>query len=315
MKNVTLKQLRALAAVAKQGSVTGAAQMLNISAPAVTLQLQLLQQFAGTRLIQRSPSGMVLTQAGLEVIDTIGHIEAALRDCEITLAALAGAERGTINVGIISTAKYFAPRSLSAFAKAHPGLQLQLNVGNRAEMIEGLSHRELDLAIIGRPPVEVAVTAELIGDHPHVVIAPPNHRLAGRRKIPSRVLNDEIFLIREPGSGTRGLMERFFADSGLTPRINMQISSNETIKQAVIAGLGIAFLSAHTIEVEVSAGRLVVLDVVGLPIVRQWHVVHVAERPLSPAARLLCDFLAQQGRKYLPVIGTPGARSGHAAKA
>ncbi|MHB1304017.1 MAG: LysR substrate-binding domain-containing protein [Acidiphilium sp.] len=300
MKHVTLKQLRALTAVAQHGSVTVAARALNLSAPAVTLQLQLLQRQAGAPLLQRTATGMQPTRAGLEVIDAAGHIDAALRGCEINLAALAGAERGTINVGVISTAKYFAPRSLSAFASAHSGLELKLIVGNRAEIVEGLRHYELDLAIMGRPPNELAVKADMIGDHPHVIIAPPEHLLTKRHRIPPHDLSRETFLVREPGSGTRSLMESFFAEARLTPRINMQISSNETIKQAVVAGLGIAFLSGHTIEMELETNRLAVLDVIGLPIVRQWHVVYAADRTLSPAARLLCTFLTKEGRNYLP---------------
>ena len=303
MRHVTLKQFRVLAAVARTGSVTKAAQALHVSPPAITLQLQALQDHAGLPLVERSPSGVVLTLAGREVVEAAGRIEAVLSDCAATLAALSGAERGTVSVGVISTAKYFAPRALAAFARAHPGLELQLVVGNRAEIIEGLRSHALDLAVTGRPPDELGVEAAGIGDHPHVVVASHDHSLVPLHRIPPKALADEIFLVREPGSGTRGLMERFFADAGIAPRIGMQIGSNETIKQAVLAGLGIAFLSAHTIEMEIDTGRLAVLDVVGLPIVRTWYVVHLTERRLMPGTRALCEFLTSEGRRFLPDLG------------
>ena len=302
MRNVTLKQLRVLTAVARTGSVTRAANALHVSPPAVTLQLQALQQEAALALVERSPAGMAVTAAGREIVDAAGRIEAILSDCTAMLAALSGAERGTIHVGVVSTAKYFAPRALAAFARARPGIDLDLVVGNRAEIIEGLRNHTLDLAITGRPPAELAVEAAVIGDHPHVVVAHPDHPLAPQRAVPARALGDEIFLVREPGSGTRGLMERFFADARIAPRIGMQIGSNETIKQAVLAGLGVSFLSAHTIELEVESGRLAILDIAGLPIVRQWFTVHLAERRLMPAAALLRRFLTEQGAGYLPAF-------------
>lgn len=308
MRHVTLKQLRVLAAVARTGSVTKAALALHVSPPAVTLQLQALQDEAGLPLVERSPSGMVLTLAGREVVEAASRIEAVLSDCNALLAALAGAERGTVSVGVISTAKYFAPRALATFARAHPGLELKLIVGNRAEIIEGLRGHTLDLAVTGRPPDELGVEAAVIGDHPHVIVASHDHPLATAHGISPGTLNAEVFLVREPGSGTRGLMERFFADAGIAPRIGMQIGSNETIKQAVLAGLGIAFLSAHTIELEVGTGRLVVLDVVGLPIVRTWYAVHLRERRLMPGTRALCEFLTSEGRRFLPDLEATLAR-------
>src|SRR5690348_5405 len=229
MQNVTLKQLRAFAAVVKTSSVTGAARVLNVSAPAVTLQMQLLQEQIGLPLIERTPAGMTPTDAGRELLTAIERIEAVLTEYGGVLAGVAGAERGTVSVGVISTAKYFAPRALAAFARAHPGIDLRLSVANRAQIIAGLSHYELDIAIMGRPPDEFVVDASVLGDHPHVIIAPPDHPLAHERAIYPKRLSAETFIVREPGSGTRGLMERFFADSGVSPRFGMQIDSNETI--------------------------------------------------------------------------------------
>jgi DNA-binding transcriptional LysR family regulator len=307
MRNVTLKQLRALAGIVRTGSVTGAAELLNVSPPAVTLQMQLLQEHAGLPLVERSSAGTVPTAAGREVLHAIERIEAILAECGAALAGLAGSERGTVSVGIISTAKYFAPRALAAFARTHPGIELRLTIGNRAEIISGLSHFDLDIAIMGRPPAEFSVVAAAIGEHPHIVVAPPDHPLASQRGIEPATLAAETMLVREPGSGTLSLMERFFAEAGVSPRIGMQIGSNETIKQAVMAGLGLAFISAHTVNAEIEDGRLVALDVKGLPIVRQWYVVHLRERRLMPAVEIIRSFLTNEGKAYLPAAGLAAA--------
>ncbi len=300
MRDITLKQLRAFAGVVRTGSVTGAASLLHVSPPAVTLQMQLLQEHVGLPLIERSPAGMIPTEAGREVLRAIERIEAILADSRGVLDALAGSERGTVSVGVISTAKYFAPRLLVAFARTHPGIELKLTIGNRAEILSGLSHFQLDIAITGRPPAELDVVATPIGDHPHLIVAAPDHPLAGQKHLDPASLTAETFLVREPGSGTLGLMERFFADAGVAPRIGMQISSNETIKQAVMAGLGIAFISGHTVEAEIEDGRLVTLDVKGLPIVRQWYVVHLRERRLMPAVQITRHFLTELSQDLSP---------------
>ncbi len=300
MKHVTLRQLRVFAAVTRTGSVTAAAQALNVTPPAVTLQMKLLSEQLGLPLVERATGGMVPTHAGRLLQDTVRRVEAILSDSAAALAALAGSETGTVHVGVVSTAKYFAPRVLAAFARAHPGIELRLIVGNRADVVRGLREHELDLAVMGRPPEDIDVIAAVFGDNPHVVIAPPGHRLAARRAMPPAVLAQESFLVREPGSGTRTLMERFFAESNIAPRIGMEIGSNETVKQAVMAGLGIAFLSAHTIDMEMQSRRLAILDVEGLPIIRQWHVVRMAERRLMPAADKVGRFFTEEGRLFLP---------------
>jgi LysR family transcriptional regulator for metE and metH len=293
-----------LAAVVRSGSVTAAAQVLNVSPPAVTLQMQALQDQAGVPLVERTALGTMATDAGAEIIRAAEQIEEILSDCGAALAAIAGTERGTVSVGVISTAKYFAPRVLGAFARTRPGIDLRITIGNRAEMIGGLHRYELDFVVMGRPPEEFDVDVSVIGDHPHIIIAPPDHALAHGRLIQPGDLAGEIFLVREPGSGTRGLMERFFADAGISPRIGMQIGSNETIKQAVIAGLGVAFISGHTIDSALVTNSLAVLNVAGLPIIRQWCIVNLRSRRLMPAAAAIRQFFVAEGGQFLPKITT-----------
>jgi len=302
LRNVSLRQLRVLAAVIRTGSVTAAAQRLNVSPPAITLQMQLLQDQAGLPLINRTAAGTTATDAGAEILRTIDQIEAILEDCTQALAAIAGGRQGAVSVGVISTAKYFAPRVLGDFLRAQPGIELRVLIGNRSEIIGALQRNEIDIAVMGRPPDELDVDAAVIGEHPHVIIAASDHPLAQERHIPPARLAGEAFLMREPGSGTRALAETFFAGAGITPKIFMQISSNESIKQAVIAGLGIAFISGHTIDPGPLAAGLTILPVEGLPIIRQWYLVHLRQRRLMPAARSIRDFFIAEVHRYVPSI-------------
>jgi LysR family transcriptional regulator, low CO2-responsive transcriptional regulator len=176
------------------------------------------------------------------------------------------------------------------------------NIDNREDTIAAFQNGRFDVAIMGRPPERVRVESAPIGDHPQVIIAPPDHALANKRSISPREIAKQTILMREVGSGTRLLAEKFLAQHGIEPRIGMEIGSNETIKQAVMAGLGIAFISAHTIAAEIWDGRLAILDVVGLPDIRQWFVVRPAAKRMMPAARTLHDFLVAEGRRFLPNV-------------
>lgn len=299
MRNVTLKQLRALTAVIDAGTVTLAARQLNVTPPAVTMQIQLLEEQVGLPLLDRAGDRFRPSDAGREVIAMARRVERAMAECGATLDAMKGLDAGRVSVGIVSTAKYFAPHALGAFARLHPGIDVALVVGNREEIIAALRGDVIDVAVMGRPPLDIEVEKTLLGPHPHVIIAPTGHALC-RRPVAAEELAGSTFLVREPGSGTRTLMERFFQHAGVEPKIGMEIGSNETIKQAVMAGLGLSFISAHTIAAEVADGRLALLDVEGLPVVRQWFVVKRSAKRLTPPAAALNAFLAESGATFLP---------------
>ena len=299
-RELTIRQLRALAAVHRDRSVTSAAKKLNLTQPAVTLQIRNLQELAGLPLIQRTSDGMLLTDAGREVLALSERIEAAIADCATSLEMMAGKTAGRISIGAVSTAKYFVPFMISGFSKLYPNVDVSLFIGNRQEIGNALRGYDLDFAIMGRPPADIDMDVRLIGDHPHVIIAPTSHRLARKSRLALSDLADETFLLREPGSGTRGLMEQLFETARVRPNLGMAMSSNETIKQAVIAGLGIAFISAHTVATELDERRLVTLGVAGLPIVRQWFVLSRKDKVLLPPARAMLEFLAARGAQFLP---------------
>lgn len=301
-QHTTLRQLRALAATIRTRTVTAAAQELSVTPPAISLQLKLLEELAGLPLLERVEGGMRPTDAGRALAETTARIEALLIEAGDTIDEFKGARAGHVHVGVVSTAKYFAPRILAAFKANYPGVDIRLSVGNREETIAKLESFAIDFAVMGRPPSRFEVERAIIGPHPHVIVAAPEHPLVGRRSISPPALSDETFLMREPGSGTRMLTEQLLAETGAAPRIGMEFDSNETIKQAVMVGLGIALLSAHTVAVELADNRLAMLQVVGLPIMRQWFAVRRADRRMMPATSQLWQFLAAEGGNFLPAI-------------
>ncbi len=315
-RRTSLRQLRAFGAYVRAGSISGAAETLGLTPPAVSQQLKLLEEALGrVPLTLRDREGVRPSEAGEEVLLALDRIEAALADCAAAVGALAGLERGSVAVGVVSTAKYWAPFALAAFQRSRPGVELKVRVGNRQQIVAALAGLELDLAIMGYPPEDQPLERATLGDHPHVIVAPPDHPRVGARGIPIGELAHERFLLREPGSGTRALLRRLLERAGIRPVSEelllpgaAEIGSNETIKQAVMAGMGIALLSAHTVAAEVREGRLAVLDVEGLPIVRTWYLVRRRDRRILPAARALWEHLLREAASFLPTLPeTPAA--------
>jgi LysR family transcriptional regulator, low CO2-responsive transcriptional regulator len=280
----------------------GAATVLNMTPAALTARLKGLESAVDLQLFDRTSTGLRLNSAGVVALECAKEIDRAMRDFSETMEAVRTGQGGRLSIGAVSTAKYFTPRLIAAFIGSHPRLDLRFQIGNRAEVIEAFRNLDIDVALTGRPPADLPVAKTLIGPHPYVMIAPPTHRLAGVRHIKREALAGEAFLFREPGSGTRSLFEVFIGDTEIRrAQVGMELGSNETIKQAVMAGLGIALISAHTIAAEVTERRLVCLDVEGLPIVRQWYVVCRSDRPLSAAASAFRDFAGTHGAEFLPL--------------
>ena len=299
--NITLKQLRVLRAVAETGTVSGAARSLNVTPPAVSLQLKLLEQLSGVTLVRRGQKTMAPTAAGREILAASEQIESILESTGQAIDNIRGTGRKVVRISVVSTAKYFIPRAIAAFRELHKDIEINLWVGNRTETVAGLESFECDFAIMGRPP-GFNVEQALIGPHPHIIIAPPGHRLAGRKRLQPAQLAGDTFLMRESGSGTRVLTEELIARMEGAGAGGMEIGSNETIKQAVMAGLGIALISAHTVAVELETGRLVQLDVISLPVMRTWQVIRRPEKELMPAGRALWDFMITKGAEFLPQL-------------
>ena len=290
----TLRQLQVFDAVARHLSFSRAARELHLTQPAVSMQVKQLEGQAGLSLFEQVGRRLYLTEAGRALLHQTQVIQRQIEETSQTLAALKGVNQGTLDITLISTAKYFAPKYLARFCAPYPGVKLKLTVCNRAALLQRLMDNETDLAIMGHPPEGLDIVAESFARNPHAIIAPPDHPLARSRRIPWRRLAGENFLIREPGSGTRRLMERVFRDHGMSVNATMEISSDETIKQAAMAGMGLAFLSLNTVELERQTGHLVALDVVGMPVMRDWFIVHRKDKRLPPVASAFREFLLAQ---------------------
>jgi DNA-binding transcriptional LysR family regulator len=295
MKNATLRQLRTFNEVARQHSYTAAAKALHLTQPAVSMQLRQLELAAGLPLLEQTGRRVHLTEAGRELLRYAAGISALLREAEDAMKALQGVGGGELSLAVTSTAKYFAPQLLAEFRRSHPEVRLRLAVSNREAVVRELSENTVDLAVMGRPPRGLETEAAPFARHPIAIIAAPDHPLVGRKRLPLKRLAGETFIIRERGSGTRAAMEHVFAERGFRARDAMEMSSNETIKQAVMAGMGIAFLSMHTIGLELRAGRLALLTVSGLPVMREWYVIHRRGKRLTPAAQAFKSFLLENG--------------------
>ena len=303
MRRLTLKQLQTVRAVAECGTIATAADILRVTPAALTARIKLLEGDVGLSFFDRAGGRLRLTDAGQEVVNTTVRMEMLLVELGNTLAAIKGKHAGRISVGIVSTAKYFAPRLVAAFSKENPRIELSLTIGNRLETIRALRDYATDIALMGQPPTDFAVVSQAVGAHPQVIIAPLDHPLVGRRGLDKADLATQSFIIREDGSGTRTVFEYFFDGVQVhRPHIKFEIGSNETIKQAVMAGLGLSLISAHTIEAELAAGRLAVLDVKGLPIIRQWFLVRRANWTPTPVGEAIWDFATARAAEFMPTL-------------
>jgi DNA-binding transcriptional LysR family regulator len=313
MKNLTFRQLRVFAEVARQLSFVRAAEALHLTPPAVTMQVKDLEAAVGLQLFHRDGRKVALTTAGEYFLIYARRLLATLKEAGDAIARLRGVEAGTLNVGLVSTAKYFVPQLLARFREEHPGVEVRLAVSpNREQLVGQLQRGEVDLAVMGRPPKEMAMRAEPFAAHPLVIVAPPDHPLLHLGRVPVQALAPYRFIVRESDSGTRAAMDRFFREHQLQPQVAMEMPSNESIKQAVIAGMGLAFLSLHTIGLELRAGVMRRLDVEDTPVMRTWNLVHPQGRVLSPAAEAFRYFMLERAEPFLvdhdrPLIGRPNA--------
>jgi DNA-binding transcriptional LysR family regulator len=291
MLHLTLRQLKVFEAAATQLNFTLAAKQLYLSQPAVSMQIKQLEENIGLPLFEQMGKKIFLTEAGRELFHYSRNITQQLDEMEAVFEEMKGPGHGKLTLSVVNTANYFTPQLLAKFCQRYPGINVNLQVANRDAVLQQLDDNSTDLAIMGQPPEGIDVSAESFLDNPLVVIAAPGHPLAGQKRIKFARLATETFLSREPGSGTRGAMERIFAEHNIQPHISMEMETNEAIKQAVQAGMGLGILSLHSIELELETGRLAMLNVEHFPLLRQWFVVHRSNKRLSGAALAFKDFL------------------------
>ena len=295
MRPYTLKQIQTFMEVARQRSVSKAAERLFVTQPAVSMQIRQLEDAFGLALVEPMGRNIKLTDAGEVFLTHATSAMGQFRDLEALMAEHIGLKQGRIDLAVVTTSKYFIPMLLVRFNRLHPGIDVRLNIDNRENVLGLLSRFEVDLVVMGRAPSHLDCEATAFATNPLAMVAPPDHPLARRRQLPFSALGEHGFLVREEGSGTRAAMQRLFDENHTPLKVVMELPSNETIKQAVMAGMGLSFLSMRTVRHELASGHLALLEVQGLPQINHWYVTHLRSKKLSPAAKAFKAFLIEQG--------------------
>jgi LysR family transcriptional regulator, low CO2-responsive transcriptional regulator len=289
--HITLRHLRIFESVARHTSISRAAAEVHLTQPAVSMQMKQLEEQIGVPLLEQIGKRLYLTEAGAELRGHAARIAAQMVELNVAMDQFRDLERGLLRLAVVSTANYFVPRLLARYGELHPGVRVSLQVANRERVLAALADNHTDLAITGQPPDIADVVAQHFMDNPLVVIASPSHPLAALDSVSLEQLDQATLVVREPGSGTRQTMDRHFAEQGIGYQPGCELGTNEAIKQAVQAGLGLAVVSLQTIELELETRRLVVLPAESFPITRHWYVVHRSHRRLSAATQAFRSLL------------------------
>lgn len=297
--HLTIRQLQVFEATARLLSFRKAAEELHLSQPAVSMQIKQLEENVGLPLFEKLGKQIYMTEAGREIYHYSRSIGQLLAEAGEVIDGLKGAHQGRLTISVASTANYFVPTLLGTFHERFPGVTVTLDVTNRKALLEQLGENQVDLVVMGQPPEGANLEAGAFMENPLVIVASPDHALAKQKNIPLKRFEDEIFLTRERGSGTRSAIERFFSAHDVQLNTGMEIASNEAIKQSVQAGLGLGLLSRDTLEMELELGKLVILDVEDFPIVRHWYVMHRKGKRLSIVAQAFQQFLLEEANALL----------------
>ncbi len=305
MIRFTLHQLRVFSAAAELLNYTKAAEKLHLTQPAISMQIRQLEDNVDLPLFEQTGRQLYLTDAGRELYGYAQRILEVITEAEEVLEGMKGMRRGHLRVSVASTANYFVARLLADFSKRYPGVSISLDVTNRQRLLQQLADNEADIVIMGEPPTDASLVFEAFLENPLVAIAAPNHPLAGKKRITLEQLAQHRFVQREPASGTRAAIERYFEEHGLAVEPGLEMRSNEAIKQAIEAGLGVGMVSLHTLELELETGRIAVLDVEGLPLIRHWYMVQRQGKRDTPVMRSFHDYVLDQAEHQvrLPVAG------------
>jgi DNA-binding transcriptional LysR family regulator len=295
MRPYSLKQIQTFMEVARQRSVSKAAERLFVTQPAVSMQIRQLEDAFGLALIEPIGRNIRLTHAGEAFLTHAIAAMGQFKDLEALMAEHVGLKKGRIDLAVVSTAKYFIPMLLVHFGKLFEGIEVNLKIDNRENILGLLARNEADLVVMGRAPADLDCQATPFASNPLAIVAAPGHALVRRKHLDFSVLAEHGFVVREEGSGTRAAMGRLFAQHKTPLKVVMEMPSNETIKQAVMAGMGLSFLSMRTVRHELASGHIALVDIEGLPQMGHWYVTHLTHKKLSPAARSFKEFLIEQG--------------------
>jgi DNA-binding transcriptional LysR family regulator len=291
IRHATLRQLQVFEAIVRLGSFTRAAEELFLTQPTVSMQIKKLAESVGLPLFEHVGRSVRPTEAGLELYDACRRIFETLANLEMKMADLKGIKQGRLRLGVVTTAKYFAPEVLGQFCQLYPGIEVALKVSNRERIIERINANEDDLYIMGQAPSDqLEIESFRFAPNPLVIMAPRDHPLVGKKNIPLKRIAEEPLILREPGSGIRDAALKRFEEQGLQPNMRMELGSNEAIKHGIVGGLGLSVLSLHTLTLEGPDGPVAILDVEGFPIMRQWYIVYPKGKELSLVAQAFLEF-------------------------
>ena len=290
MINYTLKQLYSFEAVIRLGGFTSASKELHITQPAVYMQVQQLQKNIGAKLFNINGKTITATFIGKKIYETAVRAINVVENSKLEIDQSLNPDSGHLQIAVATTANSFVSRLLSRFKKEYPKMTFYIDVTNRHALLDNLKNNNADLVIMGEPPKNIPLISSAFMKNPLIAIVHPDNKLLTKKNISIKDLNKEILLTREIGSGTRITVERF---TGLDFNSDIQINSNEAIVEAVQAGLGIGFVSKHSVSLQLKNNIIKQLDVAPFPIIRQWHIVHHAEAELSPIARRFKQFVIE----------------------
>ncbi len=309
MRNLTLRGLRVFEAAAATGSYSRAGELLGMTQSAVSQQIRQLEEETGLRLFDTHARPIRLTEAGEELLRHTRVILAQVSVAEDSLNTLDGRFRGQLHLGVVSPGQYFVPTLLAEFRREHPDLRLKLTLDRRDALLALLADRRVDMMVGGYPPAEAEVEAEVFARHPHLLVAAPTHPLAAAKGLSWQDLRGEAFIFREPGSATRSFLEHLLQVQRLQVHVDVEIQGTEGVKGAVMAGMGISFVSAHTVQTELATGRIARLDVEGMPKYLDWCVLTRRDTPLSAGQRLFRAFTIERGAEFA-ACATGAAQTG-----
>jgi LysR family transcriptional regulator, low CO2-responsive transcriptional regulator len=294
LPNITMRQMQIFESVVRLSGYTRAAEDLGLTQPTVSMQMNKLCDILGLELLEQTGRKTHPTSIGREVYDNVTEILDRLAALGDLADDLKGVIRGELKISVITTAVYFMPHYMGKFIESHPLVQPRLTISNRNEALERLRTNQDDLLIMGKVPENMPVKAYPFINNEVVVVARPDHPLAGQRNISLQTIADERFLVREPGSGTRRAVDQLLADHGLALTPYMELGNAEAIKQGVMAGLGVSVLSRRNLDLELSSNLITILDVQGFPLVRRWYAVHVKGKRLSLVTRTFLEYLLNE---------------------
>ncbi len=299
MRELTLRNLRIFEAAASAGSFSRAAEALGMTQSAVSQQIRILEEEVRTKLFDTQGRPIQLTDAGRELLQHARLILAQVSIATDSLASMEGEFRGQLHIGVVSPSNYFIPALMAVFRQKYPAIRMKVTMGNRRTLLTMLAEHRLDLVIGGYPPEESEVEVHSFARHPHCLVASPDNPLTALREINWRDLGNEPFIMREAGSTTRKFLEHLLQVQGLQVNANLELEGNETVKQAVMVGLGITFLSAHVFQLELQTGKLAVLDVIDMPKWLDWCLITRREASVPAVRQAFCDFVIADGAKFV----------------